>query len=403
MEASLQQVEQFQNNKIKGCILPWIHLHGNINGDFKVCCFVEGEESARTIGNYQQPLLDIFNGDQLNSVRKAFLKGDIPTECDKVCYSKERLGDTSNRISKNQEYKKWADIQNSTDKDGSVSHPPIYLDIRFGNLCNFKCRMCGPESSTSWYRESDSWTEKKAIDRYTNNEIFWDSLEDVAPTLVDVYFAGGEPFVQDGHYKLLNYLINNGYASKINLQYNSNLSYERYKDYDIMELWSKFSSVKVWPSCEGFGERGEYSRKGLSTETFKSNVLKYKKYIQTISVVGSIWSITNLPELIIWCKTNNIFFYITTLINPDHASLTVLPRESKSKINSMYKKFLTEYKDKLTYSEIQNILQMLSYMNGRDDSHLLSEFIQFNKRLDLSRNESFPETFPEFRSWYENI
>lgn len=403
MEASLRQVEQFPNNKIKGCILPWLHIFGNINGQYKVCCFTEADHTAQSVGTSDQRLMDVFNGEKLNEIRKGFLEGKIPLECEKVCYSKERLGDSSNRLSKNSFYKHYARLQEFTREDGSVPNAPIFLDIRFGNLCNFKCRMCGPGSSTSWYKEMPNWTKRKAIDNFTDNVIFWDSLDEVAPHLVDVYFAGGEPFVQDGHYKLLNYLIDNGYASKINLQYNSNLSYDRFKDHDIMDLWSKFLSVKVWPSCEGFGERGEYSRKGLSTETFKANVLKFKKYIQTVSVVSSIWSITNLPDFMIWCKKNGIQFYITTLIDPPHASVTCLPKEAKSTINQMYRKFLNQYKDFLMTTEIENILHMLSYMNGRDDSHLLPEFKEFNTRLDLLRNESFPETFPEFKAWYENI
>ena len=27
---------------IKGCILPWIHIHGNIAGKYKACCFSDG-------------------------------------------------------------------------------------------------------------------------------------------------------------------------------------------------------------------------------------------------------------------------------------------------------------------------------------------------------------------------
>ena len=83
-------------------------------------------------------------------------------------------------------------------------------------------------------------------------KIFWDSLSrEVAPHLIEVYFAGGEPFVQDGHYKLLEYLIDNGYAKNISLSYNTNLSYDKYKKYDLQDLWENFKKVDLWPSCEG--------------------------------------------------------------------------------------------------------------------------------------------------------
>ena len=111
---------------------------------------------------------------------------------------------------------------------------------------------------------------------------------------------------------------------------------------------------------------------------------------------------TNLPEFILWCKKHNLKFYITTLIRPDHSSVTCLPTDTKRKINDMYKSFLQQYKDLLESHELDNILQVLSFMNGKDDSYLLPDFIDFNNQLDKSRNENFIDTFPEFASWYIN-
>ena len=31
--------------------------------------------------------------------------------------------------------------------------PVLEWDIRLGNLCNIKCRMCHPSESTQWYNE----------------------------------------------------------------------------------------------------------------------------------------------------------------------------------------------------------------------------------------------------------
>ena len=93
--------------------------------------------------------------------------------------------------------------------------------------------MCGPEASTSWYKDSKS-SYSKTIDHYTNNDVIWEDIPKIIPTLTDVYFAGGEPFVQDGHYKLLQLLINSEYAKNIKLQYNSNLSYTKYKKFNLL-------------------------------------------------------------------------------------------------------------------------------------------------------------------------
>ena len=409
MEASLRQDELSLSNKTKGCILPWIHLFGTIRGDYRLCCYAEYKNPHILLGKSDEALTDVWNGEPLRKVRRDMLKGKIPSECIKACYNKEKLGDKSNRITSNIRFHQLAKIQTLTKEDGSLPTKPKYLDIRFGNLCNFRCRMCAPESSTSWYKEAreidflPDWNETKPIDKYTDNEIFWDSLSEVAPHLIEVYFAGGEPFVQDGHYKLLEYLIDNGYAKNISLSYNTNLSYDKYKKFDLQDLWENFKKVDLWPSCEGMGKRGEYSRKGLDWSKFESNVNKFSKHINTVSSVVSIWSITAVPDLIIWLKRRDINFYLSSLTGPTFASITCLPKEAKSTINRMYRVFLERYGHLLNESEIDNIKNVLSYMNGRDDTHELSLFKSFNTQLDTSRDESFIDVYPEFASWYKNI
>ncbi len=409
MEASLRQDELSLSNKTKGCILPWVHLFGTIRGDYRLCCYAEYVEPNIKLGTSDQSLTDVWNGKPMRNIRKAMLAGKVPYECEKACYDRESLGDKSNRISSNIRFHHWAKLQKLTEEDGSIPTKPIYLDIRFGNLCNFRCRMCLPESSTSWYKEAreidflPEWTETKPIDKYTDNQIFWDSLDDVAPYLLEVYFAGGEPFVQDGHYKLLEYLISKGYSKKITLSYNTNLSYDKYKKFDLTEMWDNFKKVKLWPSCEGMGKRGEYSRKGLDWKKFERNVDKFSKHIDTISSVVSIWSITAMPDFILWLKKRNLNFYLTSLTGPPFASVTCLPKDAKITINKMYKSFMQKYGHLLNEHEVDNIKNILSYMNGRDDSHELQLFKAFNEKLDESRDESFLNTYPEFASWYKNI
>jgi organic radical activating enzyme len=402
LEVSLQQEEQSQNNNIKGCILPWIHIFGTIDGNYKLCCFSEYMKDTKVLGTADQPLLDVWNSPNYKSVRNSFLQGNIPLECKQACYDVEHLGGTSSRQSNNLKYSNYAKLQEYTAVDGSIKTNPIYLDIRFGNLCNFKCRMCGSTASTSWYKESP-YNNNKVIDNYTNNVVFWDSLPDIATSIQDVYFAGGEPMVQDGHYKLLEFLINNKLSSNINLSYNTNLSYSKYKKYDLEYLWSKFKKVELWPSVDGYGKRAEYVRSGLDWNKFELNYKKFSKYINTIGAVINIYSITSMPNLILWCKRHNVYLNGTIQIAPEHQAITCLPQDTKNKLTDLYNKFIDKYSYLLDPYEITNIKSWITYMNSKDDTHLLTEFKQFNDGLDLSRNESFTNTFSEYASWYNNI
>ena len=379
-----------------------MHLYGGINGTFHLCCHAEHVSSPKGIGDHNQKPSEVWNGEPMKQVRLDFLKGDIPGECIETCYNLEKNGGTSNRIQVNKRFQKKSFLQEKTNADGSLDNFPSYLDFRFGNLCNFKCRMCGPSASTSWYKDALT-NHSKVVDYYTDNSLLWDDLDQFLPYIEDIYFAGGEPFVQDGHYKLLNILIDTGVSKNICLQYNTNLSYSKYKKFNIKDMWSNFKDVSLWPSIEGWMQQAEYSRKGLNWDNFVKNTSTFRDNITTFSCVISIFSIYTMPELILWFKSVKKDFYGTILRNPSFLSVTCLPTESKKLIISKYKNFIYTHKQKLTNYDIEQMLSWLKYMNSSDNSYLLKSFKQEQQRLDLLRDESFESIYPEYASWYKNI
>lgn len=403
MEASLQQDEQSQNNNIKGCILPWIHLHGDIRGDYALCCHTDSYKEPRRSGYVGDSPLQVWNNDYMKKARIGFLQGNYPPECS-VCYDKESVGVLSHRQIVNKDYARYKVLQDKTNNDGSIKNPPIYLDIRFGNTCNFRCRMCGTDASTSWFKERHlgfgSKSDKPFIDEWTSNESFWKDFDEIIPFIEVMYFAGGEPFVQEGHYIALQKLIAAG-KTDVSLQYNTNLSYKKFKDYDIKNMWNSFRSIQLWPSLDGVGAQAEYSRKGLSWDTFTDNLEYFKEFVTTVSTVSNIYSILSIPDMIVFLKNRGINFYITNLTSPSILSSTVLPKEAKQIVLKKFKKLINS--NILNDSELQNIKGILSYLVSRDDSKLLGDFKIYNSNLDKSRNESFEEVFPEYKEWYTNI
>ena len=85
-----------------------------------------------------------------------------------------------------------------------------FLDFRFGNKCNFKCRMCGHDLSTAWYSETkkeypgDKFPKPKTI--YTD---IYDQLIPYFDSVEEIYFAGGEPLLYPEHYKILDHFLLN--------------------------------------------------------------------------------------------------------------------------------------------------------------------------------------------------
>jgi len=402
LEDSLQQEEQYQNSKVKGCILPWVHLYGCLGGTYHLCCHAEfNAKNPVVLGTHEDRLLNIWNGNPIKKIRNEFLQGETPVECVEACYDMETKGGISNRQQVNKRFEDKSFLQEKTNPDGSVNNYPSYVDIRFGNLCNFKCRICGPYASTSWYKDANY--KGGTIDFYTNNENMWEDLKLFLPSIEDIYFAGGEPFVQDGHYKLLNMLIDSGNSHRVSLQYNTNLSYSKFKKFDLKKMWSSFKDVSLWPSIEGWKEQAEYSRKGLNWKKFASNVYHFQDHITTFSSVISIFSIYTMPELILWCKRIKKSYYGNMLQQPSYYNITCLPTESKKMIVAKYKKFIYKNVDLLHEYEIKQMLKWLKYMNSVDNSHLLKQFKEKQERLDKLREESFETVYPEYAEWYKNI
>ena len=389
---------------IKGCILPWIHLYGDVQGQYKLCCHIPTKDS---VGTYKEPISSIFNNDKYKEARLKFLSGEVPNECKFPCYDKEKLGGISNRQQVNQRFARYAKIQKYTKSDGSVLNHPIYLDIRFGNKCNFKCRSCGPDASSTWFKDSLKISKFKNTpaqleDYYTDSPDFWVYLDKIKNSLKHFYFAGGEPLIMDGHYKLLEWLIDNN-KTDVELTYNTNLSTLKYKNYDVFDLWKKFNSINLWPSVDGYKKHCEYGRTNFNWNVFENNLLKVTDYVNTVSSTISIYSLLTTPELMAYMKNLNISTYLSILVAPKHLDIRLLPLDIKNKI---IKKFdLLIKKISFNPTELDNITKTLSYLNKdiEDKDILLKQFKQFNLEVDQINKTSFVKTYPELAEWYEKI
>jgi len=390
---------------VKGCILPWMHLYGDVRGKYKLCCHISG--SFDDMGTYQEPISSIFNNEKYKKIRTQMLSGNIPEMCKKACYDIEDLGGESNRQQVNKRFGKFAKLQDYTNEDGSVNNNPIYLDIRFGNKCNFKCRICNPMSSSAWFKDSSKISEfkhypKQLEDYYTDSPDFWEYLTKVKKSLKYFYFAGGEPLMMDGHYKLLQWFIDNN-KTDVELTYNTNLSTLKYKNYDVFDLWKNFNNISLWPSIDGYKTHCQYSRTNFNWDTFEANLLKTKKYVNTLSCTTSIYSILTTPELIAHMKTLDIATYLSILDSPTYFDMRLLPDNIKEKIN---KKFdLLKQKFFFTSDQEENINRNIDYLNKsiENKDKLLKNFKAFNNQVDSLNKTSFTKTYPELAEWYETI
>ena len=152
----------------------------------------------------------------------------------------------------------------------------VYWDFRLSNVCNFKCRMCGPGCSSAWEQEMRKEFDIKDPFPQIDMDMVRDNIEPLYDIVEECYFAGGEPMIMDHHYEILQELIKRG-RTDVRIRYNTNFSTLTYKGINVLDLWEQFDDVQIMISIDGIGERGELVRKGFNWQRFLDNCEKFRE------------------------------------------------------------------------------------------------------------------------------
>src|SRR6056300_25360 len=184
------------------CILPWIHLHVWPNGITYPCCLATNDF---ILGNTNQSSFkELWNSENLKLLRKNILENK-PTDGCSRCYEHEKHGSRSMRQNMNREFDHLLDRTKLTKANGELEDIHMaYMDIRFSNICNMRCRTCGPELSSQWVEDGIalgrySEEQPKILKIKKNLEDFWQDVQPWLETVEQIYFAGGEPLITDEH------------------------------------------------------------------------------------------------------------------------------------------------------------------------------------------------------------
>jgi len=376
------------------CIYPWIHLYVNPDGSALPCCVADHHQHMGNVRTHT--IKEVWNSEQYKNMRLNMLDGKKCSEC-KGCYSNEEKGLLSTRQNVNDRYNQHIHLADLTNEDGSLDEMHLrHFDVRWSNICNFKCRSCSHTYSSSWAKE-DGLDNIYIFAGGNSNDILYDQFEPYFKNIETFYFAGGEPLLTDKHYEILEYLIDNN-KTDVLLDYNTNLSKLTYKNKNILDLWKKFKNVKVHASIDSYGDRAEYIREGTNWDTVKSNLLTVKEATPHVQLhTGSVISAFNLftiPEFLDEMKSifgNNYSPFFYTIINPDYYSADVLDDSFK---NLLLKK-LMDYQPFNTgvQLELEKVIQYIKKSNYNEQ--LKETFIQHNLHYDEKRGRNFAETFPE--------
>lgn len=389
------------------CLLPWLHLHVLPDSTVIPCCVSPYDDSYGD--GKTQSIKEIWNSDKFKKLRSNMLN-DIPSEGCSRCYQIEKSGFVSLRESLNRNFKKNINLVSKTNEDGSLPYLDLkYIDIRFSNLCNFKCRGCGPTLSSAWHDDHqllfDYKSDQPKIKSVSiNSPDFWEEFKSLIPHAEQIYFGGGEPLITKEHFEILRLLDTLG-KYDVTLCYNTNLSQLNYGNTDLAQLWLKFKHVKIGVSIDDLGDRAEYFRNGTKWEVIEKNLFKLRDNYKNINLYTNctvnIMNIYYLPEIYNYLTSHEIIhpdsFHINLLLDPCELSAQVLPPELKMKVKEKLRNQIDTWRlNFFTFGKVINDFEnVITFMEEKDLSEHLPLFRKNTLKLDSIRSESFADTFPE--------
>lgn len=395
------------------CMLPWVHMHAFPDGRAYPCCL---SDYWHPVGDLRKNTMrEIWNQEKYKQMRVNMLNDKPCVECTK-CYEREEHGAFSMRNDANRNYGHLIKEISQTLDDGTHEEFKLrYWDIRFSNLCNFRCRSCGPIFSSNWYndhvklynRVPDVLGRNMARVEYAagDEELMMSQMEEHVPYLEQVYFAGGEPLIMKEHYYLLEKLIEAG-KTDIRLQYNTNFSELAFKDKHVFEYWKHFKNVSVGASLDGMHAQGELIRKGQDWKQTVENRERMMKEVPHVDFyVSSTVSSMNVLHVLNfhkeWTQLGLIKakdWNINICQGPDWYRPDIFPVWFKEEV------IYPAYEEHIAWLEPQDSLKratsgyqsLVSLMKANDATTHWPRFIEECAKLDSIRGEDFWATFPEF-------
>lgn len=397
------------------CSLAWVGITTDPDGSLRPCC-VSSDKVTKDDGSLYNlgvdKLEDIYNSNFYKKLRRDMLDGNHIKGCE-TCYSNEKYGRESRRLINNTTFAE----QEFTDTNSELKIQ--YLDIRLGNQCNLKCRMCSPMNS-SLVEEEFKNNPDPILDRfYLKSEI---SVEDwfeseqfdanINPHLnnmVTLYMTGGEPTLIKKNYDIMQRLIDVGQHENVTLIINTNMTNTNPKFYALLK---QFKKVIIQMSIDAIDDLATYIRYPTEFKvvdrTIKDLLALGDNIVLRAGPVIQTLNLNKLVDLFEYCESFNrlhkrmvIDIRPGFVFLPEHNNVIYLPTNYKIEC---YRKIYMWMLDKCKYQSAQfkntiNALKSKCYQDNLN-AEKMKDFIEFNTALDNIRGMKLSDYNPEL---YEAI
>ncbi len=377
------------------CIAPWTHTYLSPQSERRLCC-ASHEKAQFTqqyidqrgeISSYKpKSLEEHWNGDFMRGIRRQMLQGIQPDEC-KICNEQILNLHTYKRYFNETMFPHHLDKAfKNTDDEGYTTLKPISFDYRFSNICDFKCRMCGPQLSSAWEAETlrnvdrgftiEEWMRpeiKRQISHFHKQVVEVEFLRAIERGEVEeIYWVGGEPTMWPIHWSSMQRLIQDGNAHKVFVRYNTNLNHIVHKGVHLFDdLLPHFKGYNVCASIDAAGKIGEFLRTGFQWHTWIENFKSGLKHRQPGQMDSLVFDLTltlpglfGLKELFDTACELNIKMYVKIVFDFDPSKILSPFALPKDVLHDLLDDLIDYIRPRLT-DGTKDLLQTLIHMKTK--------------------------------------
>jgi organic radical activating enzyme len=378
------------------CIMPFVHSFVTPN-IISPCCAYTPKIKVNSKKQY-------WSSDQLHNIQKNMLNNVRDPGCN-ICWKKEDRGYSSLRQHSNQIY---ADHITDIKQNKKIDNP-FYLDLRLGNLCNLKCRMCISEWSSQIAGEildnpNEDWidTPKQKIIELDNDT--WELLDQWIPYVRRVFMTGGEPTIIKRNLDYINKIITSGHSPNVELIFTTNATNI---NQNFVEIGKHFKSVSYNVSIDAVGELANYIRYPSNWQTIHDNLKKIGTGVSLNTTIQWL-NMTRLNEIFEFIENcgipfGGVWFQLVTdpyYLDPIYAPTFMKEKCIEDITNFLNSTFLNQkqYND-ILYGELkQSLIQVKNFLTTNlNNVKYTQEFLKRMEILDRLRGQNLFTILPELK------
>jgi organic radical activating enzyme len=386
------------------CVLPFVRQTILYDGDYRICCY-SGTEHLE----YAEDNVRAFNTDQLKQIRQSLLREEFPN----ICRDCKKLADVGLTSPAQIETEHWVEGPPMREKLMSVINDftagidilPTWLDVRYSNVCNLKCRTCNGANSSAIQAEYN-----KISKFYTDDKIGYHPIKQVQdhkfPTvdkqLFGIYFAGGEPFLDEN---ILNFLETWPDPST-SIVISSNLTIINEK---LINSLTRFENITIMASIDAHGALNDYIRNGSKFNQLIDNIEQLSAIPNVQVSIHSVLNMINIfdmDKLVVYLKDRfpNLVHKIASVANEEHLYVNCLPYELRNQALESLDRII-QLANNHTFASgseiklnVEAAIYNLTQQNFNADG--FDRFIKYSQMFDKLRDENLSIVVPQYAPYY---